>query len=140
MFDFADLMDVIDKSVILAIISGIGASLITFLSSTFLSLYLSIRETKKTNRAFISLEEQVVRYDGYPLSKDSAIKIIETKDFSKLFKEITQQEKMGTTPKIKVTFAQIKNLGPATAIQLQIGFRLILTDSTDVDGWREGRC
>lgn len=131
MSNLSDLMG-LDESVILSIISGIGATLITFMLSTILSLYLSVRETKKTNRAFISLDDVELRYDCYPQTKEKPIKVIETKDYTRLVKE-----SRGQIPKPKVVFAQIKNLGPGAAIELKIEFRLILTDSDDEsEGWR----
>lgn len=120
----------LSENVILSIISGIGATLITFMLSTILSLYLSVRETKKTNRAFISLDELELRCDGYPLTKDNPVKVLETKDYTTLMRE-----EKGHKP--NVGFARIKNLGPGAAIELKIEFRLIMADSDDEsEGWR----
>ncbi|MCI1777168.1 MAG: hypothetical protein LKI04_24470 [Paenibacillus lautus] len=126
----------IQEKVILAIISGIGASLFTFLLSSFLTVYISIRDNKKNNRAFLSFEEKEARYDTYPLTKESPSKVIETEDYKRLLRNIALNKAVGEEHDYNVTFGEIKNLGPGTAIQLRIGFRLILTDSPTEEGWR----
>ncbi|MBM7631750.1 hypothetical protein [Geomicrobium sediminis] len=114
------------------LLTGVGASIVTFFLSAIFYGLRSKGERKLNTRSIVEVQDQMVKYN-LDVDPISASRIIPTPEYEENLVRMKQ-----TSPAIKIPFARVTNHGPGIILRADIGIRVVLTkdNENELKSWR----